>query len=175
MIQHVDLENIAAIARSAVGIFFLVAGTAKLARPKSMSAALGVLRVPDSYRPAVTVLLALGELIMGVALLLVGGRAILILPAITLVTFTLFLTYLASRREATACGCLGDLGSANNLLGLIRNVCLLGLLVIATSASADATPGAMLGGLQIVLLLIALTEGLHVIGGLRTLRTASRG
>ncbi|MGH3938531.1 MAG: MauE/DoxX family redox-associated membrane protein, partial [Pseudonocardiaceae bacterium] len=156
-------------------IFFLVSGTAKLARPKSTSAALGVLRVPGRYRPVVTVLLAVCELVVGIALLLVDGPAVLILSAIMLVGFTVFLAYLASRSEATACGCLGDLGSANNSLGLIRNASLLGLLAQAASVPGAVTPGAVLGGLQVVLLLIALTEGLYVIGGLRTLRMASHG
>ncbi len=164
----------AAIAQSAVAIFFLVAGIAKLAQPKSTSGALGVLRIPDSLRPAVTILLAATELAVGITLLLIHGRAILIVPAIMLITFTAFLARLTYREEATACGCLGDLGSANNSLGLIRNTCLLGLLALAASVPTTITPGAMLGGLQVVLLLIALTEGVHVIGRIHTLRMASR-
>lgn len=171
----IELVDLAAIARSAVAIFFLVAGAAKLAQPTSTSAALGVLRVPPGYRPAVTILLAAGELAVGTAVLLTGGRAILMLPAIMLAAFTGFLAHLASRKEKTACGCLGDLGSANSSLGLIRNLCLLGLLGLAASASTTVTPGAVLGGLQLVLLLVALTEGVHVIGRLRGLRMAPRG
>lgn len=170
-----SLVGLAAVARSAVAIFFLVAGVAKLVRPSPTSRALGVLRLPRRYRFVAAVALALGEITVGAILVGLGGRAALIPPAIMLVIFTTFLGHLAYRRERTACGCLGDLGSASNSLGLIRNICLLGLLGVAAGTSAEVTPAAMLVGLQVTLLLIVLTEGLYVILGLRALREAAHG
>jgi len=170
-----SLVGLAAVARSAVAIFFLVAGVAKLVQPSSTAQAWGVLRLPRRYRSAAAVALALAEMTVGAVLVGLDGRVALIPPAIMLVIFTTFLTYLAYHREGTACGCLGDLGSASNLLGLMRNICLLGLLGVAAGTPAEVTPGAMLVGLQVTLLIIVLTEGLYVIMRIRTLRDTTHG
>ena len=167
-------SELSSIARVAVALVFLFAASAKLARPASMSAALAVLRVPRDRRAAVTRLLAVAEVAVAVALLTVQNRAVLLLPAVTLVAFSAFLGYLAYHRSSASCGCLGDLGSQSHWLGLTRNLCLLGLLALAAGSGGGATtPWSAIAGVQVAGLLVLLTEGVYVIHGLRVLEASS--
>jgi hypothetical protein len=174
MLPAVPIE-VSSIARAAVALLFLVAASAKLARPESMSAALGVLRVPPGYRTAVTRILALVEAAIAAALFAVDGRAVLLAPTLMLLAFSVFLGQLAYRRSPVACGCLGDLGSHSHRLGLFRNLCLLGLLAVAASGGpGETTLWSVLGGLLVAALLTVLTEGIYVVHGLHALEVASR-
>jgi hypothetical protein len=166
-------DEIASIARGAVALLFLFAASAKLARPSSTSAALGVLRVPEKYRTGVTRLLAVAEVVIAAALLTIDDRSALLAPAVMLLAFTLFLGYLAYRRSPVACGCLGDLGSQSHRLGLSRNLCLLGLLALAASGDPGGTTlWSVLGGTQVAVLLVLLTEGIYTVHGLRVVLEA---
>lgn len=168
-------DEVSSIARAAVALLFLFAASAKLARPTSTSAALGVLRVPGAYRAAVTRLLAVVEVAIAGALFVVDSRAVLLAPTVLLVGFSLFLGHLAYRRSPVACGCLGDLGSRSHGLGLSRNLCLLGLVAVAASGDPSGTTlWSVLGGAQAAALLTVLTEGIYVIHGLRALEVAYR-
>ena len=168
-------DELSSIARAAVALLFLFAASAKLARPASTSAALGVLRIPGEHRTAVTRLLAVVEIAIAGALVAVGSRAVLLAPTVLLVAFSLFLGQLAYRRSPVACGCLGDLGSHSHRLGLSRNACLLGLLAVAAVGDPGGiTWWSVLGGALVAALLIVLTEGIYVVHGFRALEVASR-
>lgn len=167
--------EVSSIARAAVALLFLLAAAAKLAQPAATSAALGVLRIPDRHRTIVTRLLALVEVAVAASLLLVPSRAALLAPAVMLLGFSGFLGYLASRRATVACGCLGDLGSRSHALGLIRNLCLLALLALAAGGDpVGTTPWSVLGGVQVAVLLIVVTEGGYVVGRLHAQEVADR-
>jgi hypothetical protein len=174
MLEAIPPE-VSSIARAAVALLFLLAASAKLVRPASTSAALGVLRIPNRYRTTVTRVLALVEVAVAASLLLVESRTVLLAPAAMLLGFSVFLGHLASRGAAVACGCLGDLGSSSHWLGLSRNLCLLALLAVAAGGDpGGTTPWSVLGGAQVAVLLIVVTEGIYVVRRLHAQEVAYR-
>jgi len=173
MLQAIPFE-VSSIARATVALLFLLAASAKLVRPAATSAALGLLRVPNRYRTIVTRLLALVEVVVAASLLLIESRTALLAAAVMLLGFSVFLGHLAYRRAAVACGCLGDLGSRSHWLGLSRNLCMLALLALAAGGDPGKTTlWSVLGGAQVAVLLIVVTEGIYVVGRLRAQEVAS--
>lgn len=85
------------------GGLLLAAGVAKIAVPDEAMAALHRLRLPSGRRAAR--LLGLGEMGLGLAVVLVGGRV----PALLLATAYVPLSAVAARQRARqqSCGCFG--------------------------------------------------------------------
>src|SRR5688572_3213270 len=82
----------------------LIAGVAKIIKPAATGAALQGARLPSDRR--LVRVLGLGEVALGVTVLLVGGWLPAVLLAAAYGTFAAFTAY-QSRRGA-GCGCFGD-------------------------------------------------------------------
>jgi hypothetical protein len=146
-------------ARGAVGIFFIVSGSLKLLRPASTSAAVEVLGLGGRAASAGVVILALLELLLGAALVISRAWAILVLAVVLLALFSAFLVFLRRAAPSVRCGCLGELGSGDHTLGLVRNALLVVLLALAYAASGDLDLPSLAIAAQLALFVAVVTEG----------------
>jgi MFS superfamily sulfate permease-like transporter len=146
-------------ARGAVGIFFIASGSLKLLRPRSASTAVEVLGLGRRAATAAVVVLALLEVLLGTVLVVSRARVVLVSAVVLLALFSAFLLFLRRAAPSVRCGCLGDLGSGNHALGLVRNALLVGLLALGFAASGDLDlPSLAIAG-QLALLVAVVTEG----------------
>ncbi|MFL6171083.1 MAG: MauE/DoxX family redox-associated membrane protein [Ornithinibacter sp.] len=116
----------------ACAVVLLVSGVAKLRAPDSVDAAFSALEVPAVLdTPVVRRLAPWLEVALGVGLLLATGAALVVVAALTLVLFTVYLLLVVRavrRPEPVDCGCFGALGDAPvTRMTVWRNV----LLVVA--------------------------------------------
>jgi hypothetical protein len=170
------MAEVAAIARAAVGAFFVVSASLKLIDPGAAAEALEAVQIRPSLRHSLSRALAFGELALGAALLATRGPEAILAAAAALVVFTLFLVILGIRAPSVSCGCLGGVGPGDYRLGIARNLVLGGGLVVALlHASAPLSAMAAMSGLQVAVLVALSTEGLAVLKGLRARRTLARG
>lgn len=155
-----------------MALFFCASGVAKLLRPTRAAQASGHLGVAFPLQVPSVALLSLVEL--GVAAMLLRSGAFPVLSAaILLCGLTIWLLMLRSRAPHASCGCLGELGTGNQAVGVARNFILLVLLGAAASQPSAPQPIALLVGVEFFLTVTLTTEGvslLHHMRGRRLVR-----
>lgn len=155
---------VAAAASSAVGMSFFLAAGAKVVAPRGAREALAFAKVPTPLRSVAALTLAALELLVGLALLVVGTRLTALLALALLLPFTAFLVVLARRAPGIRCGCLGDVGEVDHVVGLGRNSLLVLLLVLAlVEPPGRASFLAAVAGAQVVVLMLVVSTGLSVL------------
>lgn len=124
-----------------IAAIFIAAGWLKLTRPERTVMALGDFRAPAVFRNKITaILLALGEIGLGVGLGLTHGWAfttVAILAAGTCAVFVFLTARALIRGERFDCGCFGAVQSPISGALVVRNVLLL-MGAIGTSAMGFA-------------------------------------
>ena len=117
-----------------VGLLFIYAGLYKLIYPGQATMALVALDFKPGWANAAIIVVTMGELYLGVLLLLkVDLRCGLWLATGLLFAFTVFLWYLSLLAHPPSCGCMGLTGlflsnRHHALFGIFRNVVILWLL-----------------------------------------------
>jgi uncharacterized membrane protein YphA (DoxX/SURF4 family) len=125
------------VTRFIVGGIFVVAGTAKVLNPESFAASIrGYRLVPEIAIAPLAHILPLIELMLGLFVLFnLFPKISLFSISVLLVTFQAALLSVIIRKLDIDCGCFGKLfeGSnhhTDNIIAVIRNFLLLGLLLI---------------------------------------------
>ncbi len=126
----------------ALALLLLVAAAAKLGDPTSASVALGQAGLPGG--PQVVRLLALVEVAVAGAVLLVGG----LVPAVALGLLHLgFAGFIAQLRRAAgakaSCGCFGGAEAPADLLHVVVNLDAGGLVAVALVDAVPALPSVL--------------------------------
>jgi hypothetical protein len=129
------------VAFYAAGVVLVVSGALKLAAPRPTST---MLRGLSSFTRRLPVrLIGIGELSLGMAALVVGGRAIAVLLTIAYLTFTAVSIALLRRGDGLLpCGCLGSRSAPASPAHVVIN---LGAALVAALAAAANVPGAFPG------------------------------
>lgn len=133
------------------------AGTAKLAVPDGAMALLHRLRLPSGRGAAR--LLGMGEILTGVAIVIVGGVPA---AALTALAYGVFLPVAAwQRRAQVACGCFGTTDTAVTRLHLVLNALFLtaGLVGLAATPRSLSAVGTEVGALGVVTMGLLLVTG----------------
>lgn len=147
---------------SAACALLVLAGGYKILRPNPTTGALRAVRWPAGT--GIVRSLGLGEVLLGAAALLSGGRALALAVGLLYVGFTAFV--LAALRQGSAiqsCGCFGESETPPTLLHVATNL-LLAATAIAAAATGvpalrDVFAGQPVSGAPFVLL-VAITVGL---------------
>lgn len=122
-----------AVLRS-IGLLFVVAGLSKAIEGATTTAVIESLHVPHKLAFVGAILLIAVELYVGSGLLLVTSNPRFVRAAkMLLAVFFVFLWYILVFSPGTSCGCgtllnLVEDSEANALLGMVRNLVLIGLL-----------------------------------------------
>jgi putative oxidoreductase len=163
------------VSRCAVGVFFVASAVLKVVAPASVHESLDAFHLTSVWRTPLVVALPAVEITIGGLLVFTGGKVGLIIGGGSVALFSVFLGLLTLRAPGVRCGCLGDLGSGDHALGLVRNL-ILALLVILAWSSTSAAPGplAVIGGVEIAFAVAVLSEGIYVLKGLRVASFESR-
>jgi uncharacterized membrane protein YphA (DoxX/SURF4 family) len=124
-------------------VLLLVGGAAKARHPDDTARAIRALGLPS---PAVLVrLFALGEMVIGAAALLVGGRVAALLVAASYIGFSAFVALAMLRGGVlSSCGCFGSTDTPPTIVHLLVT---LGLAAVSLVTAADPV-GPLLDGLR---------------------------
>jgi uncharacterized membrane protein YphA (DoxX/SURF4 family) len=161
------------VGMAAVGAVFVLAGVMKFARPGGFRGALRGLGVPAAWRAAVTAAVATGELLVGGALVLWGGRVPVAFGVVMLVGYSGALLWLRRAAPRVGCGCLGDSGVEGQSPDLLRNVLLTAALLPALLSGAPRVEAQDVAiGVQLALLVLVASEAVMTLRGVN--RLASR-
>lgn len=164
----------AAAASSAVGISLVLAAGVKVGKADGAREAMAFMKVPVRLQLPATIALATIELFAGLALLFLGSRVAAVAGLALLLPFTALLLVLARKAPTTRCGCLGDLGEVDHVVGVGRNILLVLLLVLASvEVPGRPTIMAVLAGVQVVILMLVVSTGLSVMRHLRARGSAA--
>jgi hypothetical protein len=156
-------------AQAAVALIFAVSAATKLRNPSAAVEGLRVLGIRARIDALVVAPLVVVELTVAILLLTLDGVAAVGPAILALAAFTAFLAYLARNAPETSCGCMGDVGSNEHMLGIARNVILLGLLVFAWLGGAEHSLVTVGVGAQLALLIIVSSEGFATLRALHAL------
>lgn len=134
-----------------------VAGLAKLRTPDSAMATLHRLRLP-SGRVAARIL-GLGEVALGLAVALVGGRPAALAIAVTYATFTGIAAW--QRARQLSCGCFGSSATAVTSLHVASNAVasLVGVVGLAAPPWALGQVADVAGPLAVLAMLLLTATG----------------
>jgi hypothetical protein len=159
------MSAVATTSREAVAIVLVMAALLKFKNPAATEISLGTvtrLSVPVG-RMAVRVL-AVAELAAAAALFGASSRFFMIPTLILLTGFSLFLQRLRRLAPDVACACLGDFGSADHVVGLVRNAALGLLLLLAIQSDPTGFDGiALAPATQLAILVVLMPEGVSVL------------
>src|SRR5690606_10058720 len=115
-------------------LLLTAAGAHKLARPASAGAALAVARLPSDHR--LVRLLGASEVVLGLAVVLHGGRPAIAALAVTYAAFAIFAE--RQRRRGAGCGCFAEADTPATGLHVALNA--VAALTAAGAAVAPAGP-----------------------------------
>jgi uncharacterized membrane protein YphA (DoxX/SURF4 family) len=118
--------------RIGIGVLFVISGALKLRQPEAFREVLGTLDLPRNFTTRIIQPIVPGvEIALGILSLIgIGLRFTAIATELTLVAFTVFLTYLLKIGYRGSCACLGSADSSPlGLVQVVRN-----LILIAISA-----------------------------------------
>lgn len=164
------MVEVSSIGRATVGVVFLMAAVLKLRRPMSVAPALAAIGLPRVARAPAALGIAGIECLLGGLLIFTGDRASVIVAAGAVALFTALLAYLEARAPGARCGCLGEFGSGDHLMGIARNGLLLGLLVLALVSPARPDGLAVITAVQVALGIAIVPEGIQLVRRLRLQR-----
>ncbi len=143
------MKYIVGVVRIFVGILFVISGFIKLNDPVGFSFKLeeyfsqGVLDLPflTSYALAISILVVVVEVMVGVMLILGYKRKITIWTLLAMIVFFTFLTfYSAYFNKVTDCGCFGDAIKLTPWESFTKDVVLLILILILYAGRKYITP-----------------------------------
>lgn len=115
-------------------VLLVVAGVAKMATPAATGAALQGARLPSDHR--LVRLLGAGEIVLGAAVLVLGGSVPAALLALAYAAFAVFAW--RQSRSGAGCGCFGETDAPATRLHVAINVA--GAAVATVAALAPAAP-----------------------------------
>ena len=127
-------------AQVVLAVVLIAAAGGKVIRGREMAGALRLSRVPGAA--ALSVVVPILELGLGILLLVARGAALRMTFAATvllLVTFTGWLVYVRAKDLKIRCGCFGAASKEVTNLTLVRNVMFIALGVAGAVATAAAT------------------------------------
>lgn len=145
----------------------IAAGVVKLRQPDAAVAFLRDVGVPALGRKYVIRLVAVGELILGIALVVAGGRAVYAVTVVLFAVFTIVIGTGFARDVQPECGCFGNGSGRVNASHVLRNVV---LTLGATSLFMTYGNGAMLAANDFavrggsVLLMITVLVAYYLVG-----------
>ena len=143
------MKNIVGVVRIFVGILFIISGFIKLNDPVGFSFKLeeyfsqGVLNLPflTPYALAISILVVVVEVMVGVMLILGYKRKITVWTLLAMIVFFTFLTfYSAYFNKVTDCGCFGDAIKLTPWESFTKDVVLLILILIIYAGRKYITP-----------------------------------
>ena len=143
------MKNIVGVVRIFVGILFIISGFIKLNDPVGFSFKLeeyfsqGVLDLPflSPYALAISILVVVVEVMVGVMLILGYKRKITVWTLLAMIVFFTFLTfYSAYFNKVTDCGCFGDAIKLTPWESFTKDVVLLILILILYFGRKYITP-----------------------------------
>jgi hypothetical protein len=162
------LNVIGGTAAATVGLSFVASAVLKFLAPGRAATAAETVGVPRSLaRPAVLAL-SIVELGLAAALILLPSRAVAAAAVATVGLLSVVLIGLRRRAPTLSCGCFGELGTGDQLGGLVRNALLLGLLAVVAVRPATPSAWGAAAALEIALLLAVGTEGVPMVRQLKT-------
>lgn len=159
-------------------MLLVVAGTVKLARPTEATDALRQARLPAS--PLVVRLLAVGELVVAVLVLAVGGVGPALALAALHLGFAGFVVRLRSKVGGSAtCGCFGGAEAPADRLHVVVNLAAAAVALVAAATGPASLPEALrhqpvAGAAYLVLVAVAAQATLLTLTALPRLFAADR-
>lgn len=99
-----------------------VAGAAKVITPEPTASALRTMRLPE--HPWAVRLIGLGEMVLGVLALAVGGRALATMLGLAYFAFAAFVLVALRRGDVASCGCFGRVEVPPGPLHVVVNAAL---------------------------------------------------
>lgn len=122
---------------AAAALLLVLSGAAKLRRPDGAVRALRALRWPANA--SLVRLLAIVEIVVGAAGVVVGGRAAAVLVALSYLGFTVFVALAIAQGEAVrSCGCFGAAGTPPTAYHLAMTTAAAAVAVVAAVAPVPA-------------------------------------